>query len=204
MPKSLVTEWNVIRDVVDRIDLQVRAAGRAAPTGRMSQLLIVGEDRRFSRHPGVDPIALCRALWKTIRGFRQGGSTIAMQFVRTITQRYERTWARKMREIILAILVTRYKGRSRLPPLYLWVAYYGWQMNGLRQACARLKMDPRSISDGQTARLIARLKYPEPRFPTIARKRQIDRRARHLLALTERESRSCGQQLSGEIWSHSE
>lgn len=198
-----MTEWNAIRDAVDRIDVEVGAAGRAAPTCRMSELLIAGEDRRFSRHPGVDPVALCRALWKTIRGSRQGGSTIAMQLVRTITGRYERTLVRKIREIALAILLTRYKGRSHLPALYLWVAYYGWKMNGLKQACARLGIDPRSSSEFEAARLVARLKYPEPRLPTDNRTRQIERRARHLLAL-EKGSGIRRTQLSGDTWNHSE
>lgn len=204
MRKSLLTEWNVIRDAIDRIDVEVGAAGCAAPTGRMSQLLIVGEDRRFSSHPGVDPVALCRALCKTMGGSRQGGSTIAMQLVRTITGRYERTLVRKIREIALAMLLTRYKGRNHLPALYLWVAYYGWKMNGLRQAYARLGIDPRNSSEFETARLVARLKYPEPRLPTDTRTRQIEGRARHLLAIVEKESRICGNQLSGETWNHSE
>ena len=52
-----------------------------------------------------------------------------MQFVRTVTGRYDRTWRRKLLEMTLAVRSTRHIGRDRLPALYLWVAYYGWRMN---------------------------------------------------------------------------
>jgi penicillin-binding protein 1C len=44
--------------------------------------VLAAEDRRFYDHGGVDPISVARALWKTARGGRQGGSTITQQLVR--------------------------------------------------------------------------------------------------------------------------
>ena len=179
----LRAEWENLRNTIKQIELQIASTGSMKPTNQMCRLLISGEDHRFRRHPGVDPVALCRAAWKTFCGSRQGASTIAMQLVRTITGRYERTWRRKLTEMILAILLTFYKGRRQLPVLYLWVAYYGWRMNNFRQACSRLQIDPTIITEFEAAKLIARLKYPEPREECADRSLQIYRRAKHLIAL---------------------
>ena len=65
-----------------------------------------------------------------------------MQLVRTVTGRYERTWRRKLLEMVLAVRLTRHIGRDRLPTLYLWVAYYGWRMNGFKQACFTITLCP--------------------------------------------------------------
>jgi membrane carboxypeptidase/penicillin-binding protein PbpC len=147
----------------------------------MCRLLILGEDHRYNIHPGVDPIAICRALWRTYFCRRpEGGSTIAMQLVRTISGRYEKTPTRKILEIVLAVRLTKHVDRERLPCLYLWVAYYGWRMNNFLQACDRLSIDPNSSSLEDAAQLVARLKYPEPRISNLERKRKIEVRCAYL------------------------
>ena len=146
------------------------------------QLLIVAEDHRYQFHPGVDPIALCRALWHTLALRRcEGGSTIAMQLVRVITGRYERTLYRKILEILLAVRLSRTIPKNQLPKLYLAVAYFGWRMNGIRQAYGRLGMDPTKVDCRAAADLVARLKYPEPRQPTKKKIAQINVRSRYIL-----------------------
>jgi len=168
---------------MDRIISEIDRTASPIPTPFMSQLLIAAEDRRFSSHPGADPLALCRAFLSCLCGSPRGGSTIAMQLVRTITGRYERTVSRKIREIILATSLTRYKGRHRLPQSYLWIAYYGWRMNNFKQACARIALDPSEMSDFEAAKLIARLKYPQPKIPNSKRVKQIENRASYLISL---------------------
>jgi len=194
-------EWGILQKQVDRIAAEMDSSRAPKPTHQMCQLLIAGEDRRFYQHHGVDPVALCRAIWKTaFCARRQGGSTIAMQLVRTVTGRYERTWRRKILEIVLAARLTRHIGRARLPTLYLWVAYYGWRMNGFRQACLRFHSAPLIESEFESAMLVARLKYPEPRILSPERKQRIQRRAAHLVRLrnTESQSRSLKRMFSNE------
>ena len=106
-----------------------------------------------------------------------------MQLVRTVTGRYERTWHRKILELVHASRLTRHIGRARLPALYLWVAYYGWRMNGFKQACLRLHSTPLIESEFESAMLVARLKYPESRILSHERKQRIQRRAAHLIWL---------------------
>jgi membrane peptidoglycan carboxypeptidase len=184
MKLSIKTEWEKFRREVIRLDTKLESGDGPIPTIQMCELLIAGEDHRFRSHSGVDLIGLMRAIWKTlVFRERQGGSTIAMQFVRTITGRYEKTLKRKIYEIIFAVLLTHHFGRDRLPMWYLCIAYYGWRMNNFRQACTRLRIKPDSIDEIEAARLVARLKYPEPAQCKAERIRKIERRARHLVAL---------------------
>ena len=177
-------EWETLLNKVEQIIAEMESPDFPKPTYHMCQFLVVGEDHRFHHHPGVDPIALCRAIWKTFFcGQRQGGSTIAMQLVRTLTNRYEWTCSRKLAEIVLALRLTRRIGRSRLPSIYLWVAYYGWRMNNFNQACSQAGINPLSATELESAALVARLKYPEPRKSNRKQSQRIQRRAAHLMSL---------------------
>lgn len=183
MRKRLTTQWQEIKNGIAGVERDLASGAYPAPSPLMERLLILGEDRRFWHHYGVDLVALCRAIWECLHGSRQGGSTIAMQLVRTLTGSYERCWARKAREIVLAILLTSVYGRERLPTYYICVAYYGWRMNNFKQACERLHIAPQTISTSYAAAIIARLKYPQPAHITTWRRSQIRRRACHLLLL---------------------
>ncbi len=169
---------------IEKLELEIIHPNRPNPTPQMCEFLIAGEDRRFHYHPGVDLFALCRAAWKTVFcGSRQGASTIAMQLVRTITGHYEKTWRRKIVEIFLAMYLSKYVSKDRLPILYLSVAYYGWGMNNFRQACSRLRIDPMTMSAFEAAKLVARIKYPEPKRLVARRSKRIHQRAVHLMTL---------------------
>ena len=186
MSKSIRMQWRQLAASLDAIETEIRNASLQLPSQRMCRLLIVAEDRRFEAHPGVDVLALCRAAWKThFCRSRQGGSTIAMQLVRTLTGRYERTMLRKTTEILLAIRLSRHVPRSRLPPMYLWCAYYGWNMHNFKQACARLGFSPESATASEEAKLIARLKYPQPRMQDAKWAVKVNRREAHIITLYE-------------------
>lgn len=157
---------------------------RWRPSLIAQELLISGEDHRFFRHPGFDVLAICRAVYRRIFfGVIEGASTIEQQIVRVLTGRYERTFKRKVKEILLATLVTLVVPKPDLPGLYLRVGYYGWRMNSYKDACLRLQMHPSNMSHFDAADLVARLKYPEPQRYSKKRTWQIKKRAKHLLAL---------------------
>lgn len=199
----MMSQWRTLRNRIDQLNEELGRTHHPLPSQEMCELLIAGEDHRFWKHCGVDWRALCRAFLKTIfLGRRQGGSTIAMQLVRTITGRYEPTPLRKLIEITLAIRLTCYLGRSRLPALYLWVAYYGWRMNNFRQACAQLSLNPASMSALDAAMFVARLKYPQPQVRDTVRRTKIYRRGLHLIKLCRGgQSKSTLHELCRE-WNH--
>ena len=201
---SINIQWRQLYATIEKLEWEINSADFPLPTPEMCDFLIVGEDHRFYRHPGVDMFALCRAVWKTLFcGSRQGASTIAMQLVRTIMGRYEQTWQRKLTEIILAVRLSQHVSKDRLPILYLWVAYYGWRMNNFKQACSRLGIDPQSVGAFEAAKLVARLKYPEPRGFDVERIKKIHRRAIHLIELANPTNEYPYTHLRGQKWNHS-
>ena len=109
-----------------------------------------------------------------------------MQLVRTLTGRRERTWRRKIAEILLAIKLSAHVPRARLPIYYIWAAYYGWDMEGFPRACSRLGLNPETSTLTEDAELIARLKYPQPRCPDAAQFNRIRERGRYIVAAARR------------------
>jgi penicillin-binding protein 1A len=177
-------EWSQLRDRLSRAYQSHVDNHASCPSVLAQQLLISGEDHRFFSHGGIDPIAVCRALWRGVVLRRpEGASTIEMQVIRVVSARYERTATRKIREMALATLVTLEIPKDALPAVYLRLGYFGWRMNGFDAACQHLALRPDSLTPIETARLVARLKYPQPRDVSPHRWRKIDARAHHLLRL---------------------
>ncbi len=183
-------EWLALQGELTRVYRAHIDANGNSPSKLAQQLLISGEDHRFFGHGGIDLIAICRAIWRGIV-LRQpeGASTIEMQVVRVASGRFERTLRRKLREMALATLVTRAIPKEALPAVYLRIGYYGWRMNGFESACRRLGLIPEALTPVQTARLVARLKYPQPRTARPERWAQISARAQHLLRLHSQHER---------------
>lgn len=176
---QLRKDWQLIKGQVRKIQNQSEKLNMSPA---IVVMLIAAEDHRYGRHPGVDPISICRAVWRSFFcGRREGGSTIAMQLVRVITGRYERTFRRKIAEMYLAVRLTNHVRKVDLPKLYLAIAYFGWKMNGLAQTSQRLKIDPSNVSKLEAANIVARLKYPEPKRQDEKRLRKIRGRTKYIL-----------------------
>ena len=172
-------EWNQLIKSIDQIRLE---SGRTEFSENLLDLLVAGEDHRFWLHFGVDPISLVRAFWKTaFCNRREGGSTIAMQLERTITKRYEISSQRKLKEIYLATRITLALERKEILQLYLNIAYFGWNMHGLEQTCKVLDLDKSALTNYEAASIVARLKYPEPRFNKNMKLKAINLRANHII-----------------------
>ena len=89
--------------------------------------MLAAEDASFFSHAGLSVTGIARAAWVNLRGgeVSQGGSTLTQQLVKNLFLTHERTWARKLREIVLAVLVdVRYDKRAILET-YLNEIYWG-------------------------------------------------------------------------------
>ncbi|MBZ9663866.1 transglycosylase domain-containing protein [Pseudomonas sp. LMG 31766] len=151
--------------------------------------LIAGEDRRYLKHAGYDPIAIVRAIRnKILHNRTEGASTIEQQLTRTITGKYERTATRKIKEIIISCALSATFKKQEIAYCYISTAYYGWGMNNIQQAYSRLKLNNSSLTQLQAAKLIARLRYPEPQKPQKSRKQKILLRARYIMDLQKNHS----------------
>ena len=184
-------DWKYLQDRLNNEYESYLKEGNYKATPLLERLLISGEDHRFFRHGGIDFKAVCRAIWRRIaKGIVEGASTIEMQTVRVLTGRYERTFRRKIREMLLASLVTKVIPKEEVPAIYLQIAYYGWRMDGLKQACKHLNKLPHNLSLEESAALVARIKYPEPKRNHVNRNQQINNRKRHLVMLYSKHLRT--------------
>lgn len=96
------------------------------------------EDKRFESHPGVDPLAMARAMYQNITRHRRvsGASTIAMQVSRLLDPA-ERTYWNKMREVVRALVLTARYGRNEILAAYLRMVPYGNRAHGIAYAARR-------------------------------------------------------------------
>lgn len=172
--------------------VQIRKLNSSYPSSTdfqtLIEALIQAEDHRFYSHYGVDIRSIVRAIMITVfTSCTQGASTITQQLARVITGDYRRSIARKFKELCLAAWLDSKVAKHEQAIAYLCVAYFGWRMNGWRQAVNRLRIDfPCSASDA--AAVIARLKYPEPHHPSPRQLRRIRNRQNHILGLLNTKS----------------
>lgn len=132
------------------------------------RMLIAWEDRRFARHAGVDPLALLRAAGQALRHGRivSGGSTLSMQVARLIEAGGTGRWAGKLRQMRLALALERRLGKAGIVRLYLHLAPYGGNIEGLRAASlAWLGKPPGRLTPAEAALLVALPQAPEARRP---------------------------------------
>ncbi len=152
---------------------------------RFIALLTAYEDKRFFSHHGVDPQALLRAayLWAANGRIVSGGSTLTMQVARLLEPRTERSLAAKARQIVRAIQLERQMSKRDILALYLELAPYGGNLEGLRAASlAYFGKEPRRLTLAESALLVALPQSPEwrrpdraPEMARAARDRVLDR-----------------------------
>jgi penicillin-binding protein 1A len=97
------------------------------------QAFLAAEDNRFFDHPGVDYQGLARAVFSFIRTGekKQGGSTITMQVARNFFLSSEKTFFRKVNEILLAVKIESKLPKERILELYLNKIYFGQHAYGI-------------------------------------------------------------------------
>jgi penicillin-binding protein 1C len=135
---------------------------------RFVAFLTAYEDRRFFSHPGVDPLAMLRAAWQAASSGKivSGGSTLTMQVVRLLTPDRSRTAMRKWREAGAALALERKLGKPGVLDLYLRLAPYGGNLEGVRAASlAFFGKEPARLSIAEAALLVAIPQAPETRRP---------------------------------------
>jgi penicillin-binding protein 1C len=127
------------------------------------RMLIAAEDRHFPLHPGVDPVAALRALGQLAWRGRivSGASTLTMQAVR-LSERRPRTWTAKLVEMAEALGLERRLGKDEVLSLYLTLAPFGGNLEGVRAASlAYFGKEPRQLSPAEAALLVALPRSPE-------------------------------------------
>ncbi|WP_430694929.1 penicillin-binding protein 1C [Rhodopseudomonas rhenobacensis] len=196
-PLPLDQAQQVSTSVVDRNGKLLRAYAMADGRWRLPvhaatdvdrrylDLLLAYEDKRFYSHPGVDPLALGRAALQLITHGRivSGGSTITMQLARLLEPRRERSVHAKLRQMVRAIQLERRFSKDQILDLYLALAPFGGNLEGVRAASiGYLGKEPKRLSLAESALLVALPQSPEtrrldrhPAAARAARDRVLDR-----------------------------
>ena len=155
------------------------------------------EDRRFYRHPGIDPIAVLRAFRANLKrgGVVQGGSTITQQLAKNLYFSPQRTMTRKVRETAAALVLEMKYGKDAILESYLNEIYLGQQgsvaVHGVGEAAHRYFGKPvQALTVPEAALLAGMIRAPNTYSPLRDTRLAKERRDLVLLRLRGEEKLS--------------
>ena len=150
---------------------------------RLIQAFLAGEDDRFFEHPGVDWQGLTRAVLYLVRTGEKGpgGSTITMQVARNFFLSREKTYIRKLNEILLALKIEREFSKEEILELYVNKIFLGQRAYGVG-AAAQVYYG-RSVTELTLSQIamIAGLPKAPSRFNPVANPEQAVARRAYVL-----------------------
>jgi penicillin-binding protein 1A len=136
----------------------------------LPEAVIAIEDRRFYYHFGIDPIGLARAMITNLRAGSvvQGGSTLTQQLAKNLFLKPERTFERKIQEVILAVWLEASLSKKQILELYLNRVYLGAGAYGVDAAARRyFGKSARAVTLAEAATLAGLLKAPGNYSPLL-------------------------------------
>ena len=151
--------------------------------------LLAYEDKRFFDHSGVDARAMARAVVQAVWNGHvvSGGSTLTMQVARLLEDSGTGAVAGKLRQMRVALALERRLTKDQILQLYLHLAPYGGNLEGIRAATlSYFGKEPRRLTPAEVALLVAIPQSPEYRRPDRSVEHATDARDRVLArALTD-------------------
>ncbi len=133
----------------------------------LPQAVISIEDRRFYSHFGVDPLGLARAFVNNLTGQPiQGGSTITQQLAKNLFLSPERTFERKIQEVLLSFWLEHKFTKDQILAMYLNRVFFGSGAYGVEAASRRyFNKSARDVNLGEAATIAGLLKAPSRLSP---------------------------------------
>jgi penicillin-binding protein 1A len=134
----------------------------------VKEAVIAIEDRRFYSHFGVDPIGILRAVFTNLSGGRvsQGGSTLTQQLAKNLFLKPDRTFERKVQEVILSLWLEARYSKDEILELYLNRVYLGAGVYGIDAAAHRYFGKPaQKLNLAEAAVIAGLLKAPSRYSP---------------------------------------
>src|ERR1700761_6828947 len=134
----------------------------------LPKAFIAIEDRRFYSHFGIDPWGILRAAVTNVlhHGVSQGGSTLTQQLAKNLFLTQERTFARKLQEVELALWLERKHSKNELLELYLNRVYFGSGAYGVEAAAQRyFGKSAKNVTLAEAAMLAGLVKSPSRLAP---------------------------------------
>ncbi len=140
--------------------------------------VLAAEDRNFYHEPGVSVRGIGRALLANVvgGGIKQGGSTITQQYAKNAYLGQQRTFTRKIKEVVLAVKLSRKYSKDQLLEFYLNTIYFGRGSYGIEAASQAYFAKPvKQLGPAEGAVLAGLIRAPsylDPRVnPQAARTR---------------------------------
>jgi 1A family penicillin-binding protein len=134
----------------------------------LQHAVVAVEDRRFYRHPGLDPIGVGRAVIREIRygGRLEGGSTLTQQLARTLFLSNVRSVGRKLKEAGLALLIEAQLSKKQILEFYLNRVYLSAGVYGVETMSQHLFRKPaRAVTLPEAAFVAGLIRAPSALSP---------------------------------------
>ena len=151
-----------------RLDEQRRDVSLNQISADLQHAVVAVEDRRFYAHPGVDPIGLARAVVRDVRSrsLAEGGSTLTQQLARTLFLSNVQTFARKIKEAVIAVLIELRLSKEEILELYLNRVYLSAGVYGVEAMSQHLYRKPsRTLTLPEAAFIAGLLRAPSALSP---------------------------------------
>lgn len=157
---------------------------------KLVEAFVAAEDSSFFQHKGLNYLAIVRAFIANMRAGRkvQGGSTITQQVARSLKLSSEKTYIRKIREIILAQRMEANLSKEDILYLYLNQIYLGQGAYGVEAAAQVYFRKPAKELTVPEAALLAGLPQAPSRYSPITNPLRAKERQRYVLARMEEEN----------------
>ncbi len=134
-PKVPMRVYSAEGDLIGEFGEEKRAVVKIKDVPRMMKAAILAaEDDRFYQHGGVDFSGVVRAAMANLRGRKEGASTITMQVARTFFLTREKTFARKLSEVLLAFKIEANLTKDQILELYINQIFLGQRAYGFASA----------------------------------------------------------------------
>ena len=151
----------------------------ASVSPHLKQAVLAIEDKRFYDHNGFDTVRIGSALLANIRRGRlaQGGSTITQQLARQSFLTPDKTYRRKLQELILAGRIERMYSKDQILEMYLNKVYFGDGLYGVEAASrGYFGKHASELTVPEAALLAGLVKSPSSYAPTVSLERAVARR----------------------------
>jgi membrane peptidoglycan carboxypeptidase len=159
---KLIEDWNPAGHY--HINLRLDQMGKYAPAATLA-----AEDRNFYHHGGIDIGSTLRALWVDVTsgGLNEGGSTITQQLVKIQLLTPQKSFERKIHEMVLAVALEQRFSKDQILTMYMNRVYYGHGAYGIGAAAKTyFNKDAKDLTPAQAAFLAGLIQAPTAYDPT--------------------------------------
>ena len=164
--------YQLYKTAVEKVPLEekvseIRERDDYVPLSEMSDYfveeVIKSEDKRFSWHFGIDPLAIARAVKNDIiaGSFVEGGSTITQQLAKNMYFDFEKVMERKVAEVFVAFHLEWDYSKDEILEMYLNCIYFGENCYVIKEAAGYyFGKTPDTLTSAQADSLVYTIKCP--------------------------------------------